>query len=45
VRSEAAGAVMGSGGKLLRLSLEAPTLETIYTRYFRNEQEAGRHAA
>jgi ABC-2 type transport system ATP-binding protein len=45
VRQEAASAVMGSGGKLLRLSLEAPTLETIYTRYFRNEQEAGRHAA
>jgi ABC-2 type transport system ATP-binding protein len=45
VRSEAAGAIMGAGGKLLRLSLEAPTLETIYTRYFRNEQEAGRHAA
>ena len=45
VRSEAAGAVMGAGGKLLRLSVEAPTLETIYTRYFRNEQEAGRHAA
>jgi len=45
VRSEAAAAVMGAGGKLLRLSLEAPTLETIYTRYFRNEQEQGRHAA
>ncbi|MBX9774910.1 MAG: ABC transporter ATP-binding protein [Xanthobacteraceae bacterium] len=45
VRSEAAGAVMGSGGRLLRLSLEVPTLETIYTRYFRGEQEAGRHAA
>jgi ABC-2 type transport system ATP-binding protein len=45
VRSEAAAAVMGAGGKLLRLSLEAPTLETIYTRYFRHEQEEGRHAA
>ena len=44
VRSEAASAVMGAGGKLLRLSLEMPNLETIYTRYFRNEQE-GRHAA
>jgi len=35
---------MGAGGKLLRLALEMPNLETIYTRYFRNEQE-GRHAA
>jgi ABC-2 type transport system ATP-binding protein len=45
IRSEAASAVMGAGGKLLRLSVEAPTLETIYTRYFRDEQEGGRHAA
>ena len=37
VRSEAAAAVVGAGGKLLRLSVEAPSLETIYTRYFRNE--------
>ncbi len=44
IRSETAGAVMGAGGKLLRLAVEAPTLETIYTRYFRDEQE-GRHAA
>lgn len=44
VRSETAGVVMGAGGKLLRLSVETPTLETIYTRYFRDEQE-GRHAA
>jgi hypothetical protein len=36
---------MGAGAKQLRLSVEAPTLYTIYTRYFRNEQEAGRHAA
>ena len=45
VRSETAAAVMGAGGKLLRLSVEMPTLETIYTRYFRDEQEGGRHAA
>jgi ABC-2 type transport system ATP-binding protein len=45
VRSEAVAAVAGSGGKLLRLSPEAPTLETIYTRYFRDEQEGGRNAA
>jgi ABC-2 type transport system ATP-binding protein len=45
VRSEAVAAVAASGGKLLRLAPEAPTLETIYTRYFRNEQEGGRDAA
>jgi ABC-2 type transport system ATP-binding protein len=45
VRAETAGAVMGAGGKLLRLAVEAPTLETIYTRYFRDEQQGGRHAA
>jgi ABC-2 type transport system ATP-binding protein len=45
VRSEAADAVIGAGGKLQRLALEAPSLETIYTRYFRDEQEGGRHAA
>ncbi len=45
VRADVAAAVVGSGGKLLRLSLEAPTLEAIYTRYFRNEREGSRHAA
>ena len=45
VRSEAAAAVMGTGGKLLRLAVEAPSLETIYTRYFRDEELGGRHAA
>jgi ABC-2 type transport system ATP-binding protein len=34
VRPEAAAAVVGAGGRLLRLSVEAPSLETIYTRYF-----------
>ena len=45
VRPEAAAAVVGAGGRLLRLSVEAPSLETIYTRYFRNEQQGGRNAA
>lgn len=45
VRAEAASTILGAGGKLQRLSLEAPSLETIYTRYFRDEQQGGRHAA
>jgi ABC-2 type transport system ATP-binding protein len=47
VRPEAAAAVVGAGGKLLRLSFEEPSLETIYTRYFQNttQQIGGRHAA
>ena len=35
---------MAAGGRLKQLSLDQPSLETIYTRYFQNEQEA-RHAA
>ncbi len=47
VRPEAAAAAVAAGGKLYRLSVEAPSLETIYTRYFQNTaQQAGdRHAA
>jgi ABC-2 type transport system ATP-binding protein len=47
VRPEAAAAVVGAGGRLLRLSVEEPSLETIYTRYFQNAaaQEGGRLAA
>jgi ABC-2 type transport system ATP-binding protein len=47
VRPEAAAAVVGAGGRLLRLSVEQPSLETIYTQYFHNAgQQAGeRHAA
>ena len=48
VRPEAAAAVVGAGGRLLRLSVEEPSLEAIYTRYFQKtttaEQEA-RNAA
>jgi len=46
VRSEAAAAVVGAGGRLLRLSVEEPSLEMIYTRYFQNlSNEGARHAA
>jgi len=48
VRPEAANAVVGAGGRLLRLSVEEPSLETIYTRYFQNtadKKPGERHAA
>jgi ABC-2 type transport system ATP-binding protein len=44
LRSEAAAEVVAGGGRLKQLSLDHPSLETIYTRYFHNTQEA-RHAA
>ena len=44
LRPEAAAAVVTAGGRLKRLSLDKPSLETIYTRYFQSAQEA-RHAA
>ena len=47
VRSEAAAAVVAAGGKLLRLSVEEPSLEAIYTNYFHiaAHQDGGRYAA
>jgi ABC-2 type transport system ATP-binding protein len=46
VRPEAAAAVVAAGGRLLRLSVEEPSLEMIYTRYFQNlTNEGARHAA
>ena len=48
VRSEAAAAVVGAGGRLMRLSVDEPSLEAIYTRYFQNNPvpvQGGRHAA
>jgi ABC-2 type transport system ATP-binding protein len=47
VRSDAAAAVVGAGGRLLRLSVDEPSLEAIYTRYFETaaQQAGGRHAA
>jgi ABC-2 type transport system ATP-binding protein len=43
VRPEAAAAVVLAGGRLQRLSVEEPSLEAIYTRYFQNH--GVRHAA
>ncbi len=47
VRPEAAAAVVAAGGRLRRLSVEEPSLEMIYTRYFQNAatQSGERHAA
>jgi ABC-2 type transport system ATP-binding protein len=45
VRPEAAVAVVAAGGRLLRLSVEEPSLEAIYTAYFHKVQEGERHAA
>jgi ABC-2 type transport system ATP-binding protein len=44
VRPEAAAAVIGAGGRLLRLSVEEPSLEAIYTTYFQTH-EGELHAA
>ena len=44
VRSDAAAAVIAGGGRLLRLSVETPSLDMIYNRYFEN-LTGGRHAA
>jgi ABC-2 type transport system ATP-binding protein len=44
VRPEAAAAVVSAGGRLLRLSVEEPSLEAIYTGYFKTH-EGERHAA
>jgi ABC-2 type transport system ATP-binding protein len=46
LRAEAAAAVVAAGGRLKRLSLDEPSLEMIYTRYFQGaQQEEARHAA
>jgi ABC-2 type transport system ATP-binding protein len=44
LRGEAAAAVVAAGGRLKQLSLDQPSLENIYTRYFQTAQEA-HHAA
>jgi ABC-2 type transport system ATP-binding protein len=44
LRPEAAAEVIGAGGRLSRLSLDEPSLETIYTRYFHSVQEAANAA-
>ncbi|HXF89424.1 MAG TPA: ABC transporter ATP-binding protein [Xanthobacteraceae bacterium] len=43
VRPQAAAAVVNAGGALRRLSLEEPSLDAIYNRYFQNREIA--HAA
>ncbi len=46
VRPEAAAAVVNAGGRLLRLSVEEPSLEMIYARYFESVSHRGeRYAA
>jgi len=40
VRPEAAAVVVGAGGRLLRLSIEEPSLEAIYTHYFKTHEGA-----
>jgi len=43
VRPQAAAAVVTAGGQLFRLSVEEPSLEMIYTRYF--QEHGAQHAA
>jgi ABC-2 type transport system ATP-binding protein len=44
LRAEAAAEVVAGGGRLKQLSLDQPSLENIYTRYFQSAQEVP-HAA
>ena len=43
VRPQAAAAVVNAGGQLRRLSVEEPSLDAIYNRYFQNQ--GAQHAA
>lgn len=45
VRPQAAAAVVQAGGALRRLSVEEPSLDAIYNRYFQNLQQGASHAA
>jgi ABC-2 type transport system ATP-binding protein len=45
VRPEAAAQVIAAGGKLYRLSIEEPSLELIYARYFESVQHQGERNA
>jgi len=40
LRAEVAVEAVAAGARLTQLSLDHPSLETIYTRYFQNEKEA-----
>ncbi|HZP69118.1 MAG TPA: ABC transporter ATP-binding protein [Pseudolabrys sp.] len=44
LRAEAAAEVVAAGARLSKLSLDEPSLETIYTRYFQSAQEVPRAA-
>jgi ABC-2 type transport system ATP-binding protein len=44
VRPQAAAAVVQAGGALRRLSVEEPSLDAIYNRYFQNVQQGAHHA-
>ena len=45
VRPQAATAVVNAGGQLRRLSVEEPSLDAIYNRYFESQQQGAQHAA
>ena len=45
MRPEAAAQVIAAGGKLYRLSIEEPSLEMIYTRYFESVSHKGERNA
>jgi ABC-2 type transport system ATP-binding protein len=47
VRSDAARAVVNAGGALTQLSVDKPSLDTIYTKFFEQQASNGgaRHAA
>jgi ABC-2 type transport system ATP-binding protein len=45
LRAEAAAAVVAAGGRLHQLSLDRPSLETIYTRYFQSQEPKDREVA
>jgi ABC-2 type transport system ATP-binding protein len=47
VRPEAANVVVGAGGKLRQLSVDEPSLDAIYNRFFEKQGRSGevRHAA
>lgn len=45
LRADAAAEAVAAGARLNQLSLDQPSLETIYTRYFQNAQQEVRHAA
>jgi ABC-2 type transport system ATP-binding protein len=41
VRAECAAAVVNGGGRLLRISVEEPSLDAIYNRYFQGKSAHG----